>query len=57
MPGGRSPGPSIKRPKAYEAIKAKLIKGGLGEDEAQTRAAKISNASAKRAKAKKRKGR
>jgi hypothetical protein len=44
MPGGKGPGPSIKRPKQYESIKKKLMAEGLSETEAQTRAAKISNA-------------
>ena len=39
MPG-KNPGPSIKRPKMYEALKKK----GLSK----TRAAKISNAQAKK---------
>jgi hypothetical protein len=36
MPGGRSPGKSIKHPKVYEALRAK----GMSKE----RAAKISNA-------------
>lgn len=39
MPGGKKPGPSIKNPKAYEALK----KQGMPK----TKAAKISNAKAK----------
>ena len=38
MPGGKSPGPSIKKPKEYEDLK----KQGMSK----TKAAKISNASA-----------
>lgn len=40
MPGGAVPGPSIKNPKAYEALKA----GGMSK----TQAAKISNAAINR---------
>ena len=40
MPGGKSPGPSIKNPKMYEALKKK------GFD--KTKAAKISNAAVHR---------
>ena len=40
MPG-KKPGPSIKRPKTYEALKKKGM--------SKTRAAKISNAQAKKA--------
>lgn len=36
MPGGKSPGPSIKAPKVYEALR----KDGMSKE----RAAKISNA-------------
>lgn len=36
MPGGKDPGPSIKRPEAYEALKDK----GMSKE----KAAKISNA-------------
>jgi hypothetical protein len=36
MPGGKDPGPSIKRPEVYEALKDK----GMSKE----RAAKISNA-------------
>ncbi len=44
MPGGKSPGPSIKNPRAYEALKKKF-----GDTpEGKTRAAKISNAAAAR---------
>ena len=39
MPGGKKPGPSIKNPKVYEALKKK----GMNK----TRAAKISNAQKK----------
>lgn len=40
MPGGKTPGPSIKNPKTYEALKKK----GMSKE----RAAKISNAQAKK---------
>lgn len=40
MPGGKKPGPSIKDPKKYEALKDK----GMSKE----RAAKISNAQAKK---------
>jgi hypothetical protein len=40
MPGGKDPGPSIKRPAQYEALKDK----GMSKE----KAAKISNASAKK---------
>jgi hypothetical protein len=40
MPGGKKPGPSIKKPKVYEALRDK----GLSKE----RAAKISNAQAKK---------
>ena len=40
MPGGKSPGPSIKDPKVYEALKRKGM--------SKKRAAKISNAGAGR---------
>lgn len=40
MPGGKKPGPSIKNPKVYEALKEKR---GMSKE----RAAKISNAAAK----------
>ena len=46
MPG-KSPGPSIKRPQEYEAIKSGLMKKGMSEDKAQEKAAKISNSHAK----------
>lgn len=39
MPGGRTPGPSIKNPRMYEALK----RSGMSK----TRAAKISNARGK----------
>lgn len=45
MPGGKDPGPSIKKPKVYEALKDKGM--------SKTKAAKISNAQAKKSKAKK----
>lgn len=45
MPKGKSPGPSIKKPEVYEALKRK------GYD--KTSAAKISNAQAKKSKKKK----
>jgi hypothetical protein len=38
MPGGKVPGPSIKNPRVYEALKR--------EGMSKTRAAKISNAQA-----------
>lgn len=44
MPGGKTPGPSIKNPKEYEALKKK----GMSKE----RAAKISNADAKKGKGK-----
>jgi hypothetical protein len=40
MPGGKTPGPSIKRPATYEALRDK----GMSKE----RAAKISNAQAKK---------
>jgi hypothetical protein len=43
MPGGKGPGPSIKHAKQYEGIKKKLLAEGMSEQEAKTRAAKISN--------------
>lgn len=42
MPGGKSPGPSVKKPKVYEALRDKGM--------SKTRAAKISNAQAKKGK-------
>jgi hypothetical protein len=42
MPGRKSPGPSVKKPKTYEALKEK----GMPKE----RAAKISNAQAKKSK-------
>lgn len=45
MPGGKSPGPSIKNPKVYEALKTKR---GMSK----TQAAKISNAQTKKRKRK-----
>ncbi len=45
MPKGKDPGPSIKKPKTYEALKDK----GMSKE----RAAKISNAQAKKSKKKK----
>lgn len=45
MPKGKDPGPSIKKPKVYEALKDK----GMSKE----RAAKISNAQAKKSKSKK----
>lgn len=48
MPGGKTPGPSIKNPAQYEAVKAKLQRGGMGAKAAKAHAAKISNASAHR---------
>lgn len=40
MPGSKTPGPSIKKPKVYEALKEK----GMSKE----KAAKISNAQAKK---------
>lgn len=40
MPGGKSPGPSVKAPKTYEALRDK----GMSKE----RAAKIANAQAKK---------
>jgi hypothetical protein len=45
MPGGKKPGPSIKKPDTYEALREK----GMSKE----KAAKISNAQAKKGKAKK----
>lgn len=45
MPGGKSPGPSIKKPRVYEALKEKGY--------SKTSAAKISNAQAKTSKKRK----
>jgi hypothetical protein len=42
MPGGKKPGPSIKRPATYEALRKKGY--------SKARAAAISNAQAKKAK-------
>lgn len=42
MPGGKDPGPSIKKKDTYEALKKKGM--------SKTRAAKISNAQAKKSK-------
>jgi len=39
MPGGKKPGPSIKKPKVYEALKKKGM--------SKTQAARISNAQKK----------
>jgi hypothetical protein len=44
MPGGKKPGPSVKKPKTYEALRDKGM--------SKTRAAKISNAQAKKSKSK-----
>lgn len=44
MPGGKDPGPSIKKKDEYEALKRKGY--------SKTKAAKISNADAKRKKSK-----
>lgn len=44
LPGKKKPGPSIKKPKVYEALKDKGM--------SKTRAAKISNAQAKKSKKK-----
>lgn len=46
MPKGKSPGPSIKRPKVYEALREK----GMSKE----KAAKISNAMARKGKGKRR---
>ena len=40
MPGGKTPGPSIKKPEVYERLKEKGM--------SKTKAAKISNAQAKK---------
>lgn len=45
MPDGKDPGPSIKKPKVYEKLKEK----GMSKE----KAAKISNAQAKKSKRKK----
>lgn len=45
MPGGKRPGPSIKRPKVYEALKKRK---GMSK----TKAAKIANAFAAKTKGK-----
>lgn len=45
MPKGKSPGPSVKNPDTYEALKDKGI--------SKERAAKISNVQAKKQKSKK----
>jgi hypothetical protein len=42
MPGGKTPGPSVKNPKQYEKLKDKGF--------SKTSAAKISNAAAKKGK-------
>lgn len=42
MPGGKKPGPSVKKPAMYEALK----KEGMSKE----KAAKISNAAAKKKK-------
>ena len=42
MPGGKTPGPSVKRPDQYEALK----KAGFSKESA----ARISNAAAKKGK-------
>lgn len=42
MPGGKRPGPSIKKPEVYEKLKKKGM--------SKTQAAKISNAQAKKKK-------
>ena len=39
---------SLKNPDQYEAIKKNLVREGVPEQEAKTRAAKISNAGRKR---------
>lgn len=44
MPRGKTPGPSIKNPRMYEAVKKRLKARGMTEDAAQERAARISNA-------------
>jgi hypothetical protein len=40
MPGGKTPGPSVKKPKVYEALKR--------QGYSKTKAAKISNAQTKK---------
>jgi hypothetical protein len=42
MPGGKDPGPSIKKPKVYEKLRSKGM--------SKTKAAKISNAQASKRK-------
>jgi hypothetical protein len=44
MPGKKSPGPSVKKPKTYEGLREKGM--------SKTRAAKIVNAQAKKTKSK-----
>jgi hypothetical protein len=46
MPGGKKPGPSIKKPDEYEALKKK-------KGYSKSKAAAISNADAKKKRAKK----
>lgn len=53
MPGGKSPGPSIKNPKVYEALKNKFGSSQAGK----TKAAKISNAQVKKKRTRGRKAR
>lgn len=47
MPGKKSAGPSVKRPKTYEALREKGM--------SKTSAARIANSQAKKAKAKRKK--
>jgi hypothetical protein len=61
MPGGKKPGKSISRkrsaalknPKAYEALKEKGIGGKHSAAPSKEKAAKITNAGAKKGKSKK----
>jgi hypothetical protein len=47
---------SIKKPKAYEKVKAKLIGQGVPTAAAKTSAARITNAQAKKSRKKSKKG-
>lgn len=51
MPGGKSPGPSIKDPALYEKLKKKFIADGMDEAAAKGKAARISNAAHEKANA------
>jgi len=48
MPGGKSAGPSIKDKVYYEKLKKHFIGEGMKEEEAQAKAARISNAQARK---------